>query len=87
MFFTFAFGINEDVIGVHYHKNVEFFCHDLINVVLERSQYISQSKKHHLVFKIAIVALKGHLLFIAFSNPYLIIGIYENELGETLSPT
>ncbi len=32
MLFVFAFGIDEDVIKIHYHENVELFCKDLIDV-------------------------------------------------------
>ncbi len=35
----------------------------------------------------AIVDLEDYLLFIAFLDPYLIIGISEIKLDETLSPT
>ncbi len=44
VFFAFAFGIDEDVIALHYHKNVKLLYQDLIDVALERDRCISQSK-------------------------------------------
>ena len=73
--FAFIFSIDEDIIEVHYHKNVEFFCQDLINVVLKCDRCIGQSKRHYLVFKMAIAAFKGHFLFIVFFDPHLIVTI------------
>ena len=75
MFFALALSVNKDVIKVYYHKNVKFFYQDLVNITLERGWYISQSKRHDLVFKMAIVGPKGRFLFISFSNPHLMVGI------------
>ncbi len=85
--FSFAFGVDEDVIKINYHKNVEFLCQDLADVILEDGRYISQSKRHYLVLKMAIVGPKGCLPFVAFFDPHLIIDISQIKLGETLSPT
>ncbi len=87
MLFTFAFDINEDVIEVHYHKNVKFLCHDLIDVALKRDRCVSQSKRYNLVLEVAITSLEGRFPFITFPNPYLIVGIGQIELSETFSPT
>ena len=37
MLFAFALGIDKDVIEIHYHKNIELLCQDLINIALEYS--------------------------------------------------
>ncbi len=87
MLFAFALSVDEDVIKVHYDKNVKLLCQDLVNVALECGRCIGQSKRHHLVFKIAIAGPKGRLLFIAFFDPHLMIGIGQIELGEMLSLT
>ena len=75
MFFSFIFDIDENVIEVYYHKDVKLFYQNLIDVVLKRSWYISQFKRYHLIFKIAITGLETYLLFIFFSDSYLMIGI------------
>ena len=85
--FIFAFNVDEDVIKIYYYKNVEFFCQNLIDIALEYNWCIGQSKWHHLVLKMAIAGPKGRLLFIAFPDSYLIIGISQIKLGEMSSPT
>ena len=87
MLFVFAFGIDKNVIKIHYYKNVELFYQDLINIVLERGRCISQSKRHYLVLKMAIAGFEGRFLSISFPNSHLIVSISQIELKETLSPT
>ncbi len=87
MLFAFAFDIDEDVIEVHYHKNIELLCQDLIDIVLKHGQCVGQSKSHNLVLKVAIASPEGRLLFIAFPNPHSMISIGQIELGEMSSPT
>ena len=85
MFFVFVFGINKDVIKVHYYKNIELPYQDFINIALEHDQCIGQSKKHYLVLKMALAALESHLLFITFPDPHSIVGVGKIELGKILS--
>ncbi len=75
MLFVFAFSVDKDVIKVHYHENVKLLCQDLINIALERGQWVGQSKKHHLILKMAIMGPKGRLPFVSFPNPHLMVGI------------
>ena len=86
MLFAFALGIDKNVIKVHYYKNIELFCQDLIDIALEYGQCIGQSKKHYLVFEMAITSPESHFLFITFPNPHLMVGIDQIELGKTSSP-
>ena len=87
MLFAFILGINEDVIKVHYYKNVKLFCQNLVDIVLERGRCVNQSKRHHLVLEIAIASFEGRLLFIAFLNLYLMVGIGQIKLNEMSNPT
>ncbi len=73
--FAFTFDIDENVIEVHYHENVKLFCQDLIDVILEYGQCIDQSKRHHLVLKIAIADFESCFPFTAFSDPHSMVGI------------
>ncbi len=75
MLLTFAFGIDEDVIEVHYYENFGFLYQDLVDVTLECSQCISQSKRHDLLLKVAIAVTEGRFPFIIFPDPHLIVGI------------
>ena len=86
MFLALILNIDENVIKVHYHKNVELFCQDLVDVTLKRGQCISQFERRDLVLKVVITGPEGRLLFIAFSDPHLIVGIGQVKLGETSSP-
>ncbi len=74
MLFALVFNIDEDVIKVHYHKNVELLCQNLVDITLKRGRRIGQSKRHDLIFEMTIVDPEGRLLFIAFPYPHLMIG-------------
>ncbi len=74
------------------HRNtlwqiVKLFYQDLVNIALEYGRCVGQSKRHHLVLKMAIAGLKGRLPFIAFPDSHSMVGISQIELGETSSPT
>ncbi len=75
MLFSFAFGINEDVIKIHYHKDIELLCQGLVDIALESGRYFGQSKRYHLVLKVAIAGFEGYFSFIVFFDPHLIIDI------------
>ncbi len=75
MLFAFALGIDEDVIEIHYHKNVELFYHDLVDITLKCGRRVGQSKRHDLVFEVTIAGPEGRLPLIAFLDPHLIVSI------------
>ena len=79
--------IDQNVIQIHYNKDVKLFSKDLSNVILKIGRSIGESKKHDLVLEMAISDTKGSLPFMTFSNPYLVIGISEVELGNVFGPT
>ena len=87
MLFAFAFDVNVDVIKIHYHENVKFLCRNFVDVNLKGSWCTSQSKKYYLVLKIAMVVHKTRFLFIAFPDPYLMVGVGKIKLDKTSSPT
>ncbi len=87
MLFAFILGVNEDIIKVHYAKNVELLYQDLIDIALEFSQCVGQSKRHDLIFKVTIVGPEGRFPFIAFPAPHSMVGIGQIELDKTSSPT
>lgn len=75
LFFSLIFCINEDVVEIHDNKVIELFYHNLIDIALKDGQCVGQPKRYHLVLEVAIVDLEGHLLFIAFYNSHLMVGI------------
>ncbi len=87
MLLAFAFGIDENVIKIYYHKNVKFLCQDLVDITLKRGRCVGQSKRHDLVFKVAIAGFEGRFPFITFSDSHLMVSISQIKLGEKLSST
>ncbi len=85
--FSLAFGVDEDIIKVHYHQNVKLLYQNLVDVDLESGRYVGHSKKYYLVLEMAIAGPESYLLFIAFFDPHLIVRISQIQLGETSSPT
>ncbi len=87
MLFALTLSIDDNVIKIHYHKNVKLLGQDLVDIALKCGQCVGQSKKHHLVLEMAIAGPKSHFLFIAFPDPHLMIGICQIEWGEMSSLT
>ncbi len=87
MLFALAFSVDEDVIEIHYYKDVELFGQDLVDVTLKRGRCIGQSERYDLVLEMAIAGPEGRLPFVAFPDPHLMVGVGQIELGETSSPT
>ncbi len=83
---TFAFCVDEDVTKVHYYENIKLLCWDLVDITLEGSWYVGQSKKYHLVLEMAIMGPEDYFLFVAFFNPHQMIGISQSKLGEISNP-
>ena len=75
MLFTLALSVNEDVIKVHYYKNVKLFWQDLVDIALECSWSVCQSKRHDLVLNVVIASPKGRFLFVSFLNPHSMVDI------------
>ena len=75
MLFIFDLNVDENVIEVYYHKNVELFYRELVDITLECGRCIDLSKRYHLVLKIVIADFEGPLLFVFFPNLYLMVGI------------
>ncbi len=87
MLFALTLSVNEDVIEIHYHENVELLGQDLVDVTLKRGRCIGQSERHDLILKMAIAGLEGRLPFIAFPDPHSMVGISQIKLAETSSST
>ncbi len=84
--FALTFSIDEDVIEIHYHENVELLGQEFVDITLKCDRCVGQSKRHDLILEIAIAGPEGRFSFIAFPDPYSIIGIGQIELGEMSNP-
>ena len=82
MAFAFILGVNEHIIQIHNDKGIELFYYDLIDVVLEYCRSIGQSKRHHLIFEVAVSGPESSLPLIFLANSYLVIGTSEVELDK-----
>ncbi len=87
VFFALALSVDEDVIEIHYHENVEFVGQDLVDITLKRGRCVGQSERYDLIPEMAIAGPEGRLSVIAFPAPHSMVGIGQIELGETSSPT
>ncbi len=75
MFFSLVFSVDENVIEVHDNKDVEFLRQDLVDVTLKHCCGVGQVKRNNLVLEMAVTGLADRLSFVAFPDPYLMIGI------------
>ncbi len=85
--FSLAFSVDEDIVEIHYYKDVELFAQNLVDIALKRGRCIGQSERHDLVLEMAIAGPESRLPFVAFPDPHSMVGIGLIELGETPSPT
>lgn len=61
---TWIFGIDKDIIQLHYDKDVKLLFQDLMDITMEAHQYIEYSERHYLVLKVPYQVRKAvfHLL-------------------------
>ena len=68
------FNIDQDIIQIHYNKNIKLFSKDLVNIALKISQCIRKTKEYDLILKVTISNTKDRFSLITFLNSYLVIG-------------
>ncbi len=83
---SWIFSIDQDVIQVHYNKDIKLFNENFIDVALKTGGCIEKAEGHYLVLKVAVSGTKGRLLFIIFSNLHSMIGTNQIQLGKLLGP-
>ncbi len=87
MLFALTLSVDEDVIEIHYYKDVELLDQDLVDVTLKHGRCIGQSERHDLVFEMAIADPEGRLPFVTFPDPHSMVGIGQIKLHKPSSPT
>ena len=60
--------IDQDVVKVYYHADIEHICKDRVDKSLESGRGIGETKGHHLPFIGAIVSTEGSFPLIALSD-------------------
>ena len=78
--FLHRFGVDQDVVEVGNAKVIEIFLQCAIDIQLERSRSIRQSKRHDKVFKMTIARPKRSLPFFTKSNSEKIVSCSEIDL-------
>ena len=84
---SYILSINQDIVQVHYNKEIKLFSKNIVDVALKTSEYIRKAKKHQLMLEMAISDMKSCLLLVIFSNSHLIIGTSEIQLSKPLDLT
>ncbi len=87
MLFALALSIDEDVIEIHYHKNVKLLGQNLVDVALKRGRCVGQSERHDLILEMSIMGPESRLSFLAFPDPHSMVSIGQIELGKNSSST
>src|ERR1700735_543250 len=70
--FLHGFGVDQDVVEVGNTKVIKIFPQCAIDIRLERSGSVRQSKRHDKVFKMTIARPKSSLPFFAESNSKIV---------------
>jgi len=65
---SYIVGIDQNIIEINYHTDIEEVEKDIIHKVLESSGSIIKTKKHNRLFKGSVVSTKSSLPFVTFST-------------------
>ena len=83
---SYIFSIDQDIVQVHYNKNIKLFSKNLINIALKTSGCVGKAKEHHLVLEVAVFDAESRLLLVTLSNSHSMIGTNKIQLGKPLGP-
>ena len=75
LMFFFGAGENENIVKVDYTEDVNVATERTVNVGLEGSGGISQTKGHHKVFEVAISRAKGRIPLVSFSYTNSVVSV------------
>ena len=87
MILVYVFSVNQDIIKVYNNENIQFFCWNFVDVVLEAGRSIRKTEGHDLVLEIAVPRLESCFLLVTFLNSHSMICAYQVQLSKTLSAT
>jgi hypothetical protein len=77
-------GVNENVVDIDNTEDVKEFTEAIVGVGLKRGRGISETERHDEVFEMSIPSTERRLVFIAFRNSKLVIGVGEIKAGVVL---
>ena len=74
MFFLRA-GEHKDIVKVDYAEDVNIAIERIVNISLEASRGISQTKRHNKIFIVPIVCTEGYLPLVFFPYSYPVVRV------------
>ena len=80
MTLPWIFGIDKNIIQINNEKDIELLSQDFIDIALEASWHVGQTKRHYLILKMTVSSLKSRLLFVTFFDPHLVMGTNQIQL-------
>ncbi len=81
---SWILSIDQDVIQVHYNKDIKLFSENPVDIDLKTGGCVRKAKGYYLVLKVTVSGVKSRLLFVIFSNPHLIISTGQIQLDKPL---
>jgi hypothetical protein len=73
--------VNADIIEIRHIKYIQIVFQRFVNIGLESNGYINQIKKYHYIFIVFVPRAKRNFPFIAKTDPYPIIDIFNIQLS------
>ncbi len=83
---SWILSIIQNIVKVHYNKDIKLNSENLIDIALKISGCVGKAKEYHLVLEVAISGTKGHLSLITFSDSLPMVDTSEIQLGKPLGP-
>ncbi len=83
---SWILSIDQDIVQVHYNKDIELFSKNLVDIALTIGGCIEKAERHYLVLKVAVSGAKGRLPFVTFLNLHSMIGTSQIQLGKLFGP-
>jgi hypothetical protein len=82
--FRRVFGVDEDIVEVNDHVNVEEVGEEVVHEPLKSRGSVGQTFGHNVPFERAIAGAEGSLPFVAVGNPNKVIRVLEVDFSEDL---
>ena len=68
---------------MHNDEDIELICQNLVDIALKAGRSIGLSKRHYLIFEMAVLDVKNFFLLIALIYSHLVISASQVQLGES----
>ncbi len=79
---SWILSIDQHVIQVHYNEDIKLFSENFVDIALKTGACVGKVEGHYLVLEVAVSGAKSRFPFVTFSNPHLMIGTSQIQLGK-----